>query len=200
MTAPTRDILDRKTLEDEYQRLASDIRGIETGNDKAVALGLTVIGAGFAYGIKENVSYVFPFLPVALIGVFLYGTLQYHNLFWLGGYKRAVEEKINELAGRTVICWEDLVEHRRKRVNVINVGLTLVYVAVLVAMTGISSDRTIKAFGPAYGMASGIVDFGLAVLLILGFRRMFRGYDDALTYGRKKLLFAISHNELEKGP
>jgi hypothetical protein len=135
------DIRDRETLQKEYERLATDIRGIETANDKAIGFGLTIVGLGLAYGIKENLALVFIFLPIALMGVFLYGTLQYHNLFWLGGYKRAVEEKINELAGRNVISWEALVQQRRGRVNVINVGLTLVYLGIFVAVASISTER-----------------------------------------------------------
>jgi hypothetical protein len=81
MTDRTINDRDREALQREYERVASDIRGIETSNDKAIGFGLTVVGVGLAYGIKEDIAVVFPFLPIALIGVFLYGILQYHNLF-----------------------------------------------------------------------------------------------------------------------
>jgi len=197
MGKPVDDIRDRETLQKEYERIAGDIRGIETNNDKAVGLGLTVVGIGLAYGTKENLSYVFLFLPIALMGVFLYGTLQYHNLFWLGGYKRAVEEKINDLAGRTVVCWEALVQTRRGRVNVINVGLTTVYLGILVAITSISTSKVFAAFGLAFGVVFGLVEVTLAMLLLFGVRRMFRGYDEALAYGRKALLADIQQAESE---
>jgi hypothetical protein len=186
------DIRDRETLQKEYERLATDIRGIETANDKAIGLGLTIVGLGLAYGIRENLALVFIFLPVALIGVFLYGVLQYHNLFWLGGYKRAVEEKINDLAGRNVISWEALVQMRRGRVNLINVGLALVYLGVFVAVASISTERVWSAYGWKIGLPLGAVEVALAALLSLGVRRVFHGYDEALDYGRKTLLLAVS--------
>lgn len=119
------DIQDREFLQKEYDRLSTDIRAIETNNDKAIGFGLTVVGVGLAYGFKEQLAQVFLFLPIALMGVFLYGVLQYHNLFWLGGYKRAVEEKINKLAGRKVVCWEELVHEKRGRTNVINASFVV---------------------------------------------------------------------------
>jgi hypothetical protein len=182
------DIRDRETLQKEYERLATDIRGIETANDKAIGFGLTIVGLGLAYGIKENLALVFIFLPIALMGVFLYGTLQYHNLFWLGGYKRAVEEKINELAGRSVISWEALVQMRRGRVNVINIGLTLVYLGIFVAVASISTERVWSAYNYKIGLPFVAIEVALAALLALGVRRVFHGYDEALKYGRKTLL------------
>jgi hypothetical protein len=91
----------------EYERLAADIRGIETMIEKVVGFGITLVGAGFAYGVQQNIIEMFFFLPIALIGVLLYAILQYHNMFWFGGYKRAVEERINELSGKVVLNYGD---------------------------------------------------------------------------------------------
>src|SRR5207253_1081521 len=167
---------DRETLQKEYERLATDIRGIETANDKAIGFGLTIVGLGLAYGIKESLAMVFLFLPIALMGVFLYGTLQYHNLFWLGGYKRAVEEKINELAGRNVISWEALVQMRRGRVNVINVGLALVYLGIFVAVATISTEKVWSEYGRKIGLPFIVIEVALGGVLALGVKRLFRGY------------------------
>ena len=197
MTDRTIDDRDREALQREYERVASDIRGIETSNDKAIGFGLTVVGVGLAYGVKEDIAVVFLFLPIALIGVFLYGILQYHNLFWLGGYKRAVEEKINEISGRTVICWEDLVQTQRRRVNAINIGLTVVYVVVLIAVASISSEKVFAAFGSTFGVIFGFSELALLGLMLCGIRRMFRGYDEALAFGRMKLLANNQNDELE---
>lgn len=175
-------------MQKEYERVASDIRGIETVNDKAIGMGLTVVGIGLAYGIEKDLVLVFAFLPIALFGVFLYGTLQYHNLFWLGGYKRSVEEKINELAGRNVIAWEAIVQNRRGRVNVINAGLATVCLTVLTSIIAISTMKVYLKLGMGFGLAFAIVELTLAALLLLGVRRMFRGYDEALDFGRRNLL------------
>jgi hypothetical protein len=53
----------------EYERISSDIRIIESTNDKVVGFGLTLVGAGFAYGVQQNIVEMFFFLPIALIGV-----------------------------------------------------------------------------------------------------------------------------------
>jgi hypothetical protein len=42
---------------------------IESTNDKVVGFGLTLVGAGFAYGVQQNIVEMFFFLPIALIGV-----------------------------------------------------------------------------------------------------------------------------------
>lgn len=104
---------DIAVLVKEYERVSADIRTIEGMNDKVVGFGLTLVGAGFAYGVQQNLVEVFFFLPIALIGVMLYALLQYHNMFWFGGYKRAIEDRINQLSGHTVVCWEGLVARRR---------------------------------------------------------------------------------------
>ena len=132
---------DIQTLLKEYERVSTDIRAIETMNDKVVGFGLTIGGAAFAYGIQQNIAEVFFVVPVALIGVFFYATLQYYNMYWLGGYKRAVEDRINVLSRQVVLGWEALVETRRKRVNIINASLVSIYLALLVAATGYSLFR-----------------------------------------------------------
>lgn len=189
---------DRDTLEKEYARLSSDIHAIETGNEKAIGLGLSVISIGLAYGIKEKIDVVFLMLPIALIGVFLFGTLRYYNLFWLGGYKRAIEEKINELAGRTVICWESLVHTQKRRVNVINGTLASVYLGFLVAVTWISIQRIVDAYGLFVGLIYGAIELCLSIFLFWGVVQMFDGYDEALSFGRKNLLSASENSDIQE--
>jgi FtsH-binding integral membrane protein len=119
----------------EYERLAADIRGIETMIEKVVGFGITLVGAGFAYGVQQNIIEMFFFLPIALIGVLLYAILQYHNMFWFGGYKRAVEERINELSGKVVLNWETLIAKQRGRIHTINATMATVYVTAVVGVT-----------------------------------------------------------------
>ena len=96
-----------------------------------------------------------------------------------------------------MICWEDLVQTQRRRINAINIGLTTVYVLVLVAVTSISSEKVFAAFGLTFGVIFGFVELALLVLLLFGIHRMFRGYDKALAFGRMKLLASNQGDELE---
>ena len=115
------------TLMAEYERVSADVRGIETMNDKVVGFGITLVGAGFAYGVQQNIIEMFFFLPIALIGVMLYAILQYYNIFWFGGYKRAIEDKVNHLAGGILLSWETIITKRRRRLHAINVSMAAVY-------------------------------------------------------------------------
>lgn len=165
-----------QTLLKEYERVSTDIRAIETMNDKVVGFGLTIGGAGFAYGVQQHLTEIFFVVPIALISVFFYATLQYHNMFWFGGYKRAIEERINTLSSTTVLGWEALVETRRKRVNIINASLVFIYLALLVAATGhslyqIFSSQTAAVF---FMYAAFIVS--LMFLLLFSVRQMFSAF------------------------
>jgi hypothetical protein len=83
----TRKLSNEKYVEllvNEYERISSDICIIESTDDKVVGFGLTLVAAGFAYGVQQNIVEMFFFLPIALVGIMLYAILQYHNMFWFG--------------------------------------------------------------------------------------------------------------------
>jgi hypothetical protein len=191
MNAVAPDTIDLQTFLKEYERVSSDIRVIEAMNDKVVGFGLTIVGAGFAYGIQQNLLLTFFFLPLGFLGVFFYATLQYHNMFWLGGYKRALEEKINELSERTVLRWEALVETRRQRVNVINASLVSIYLVLLVSAVAYSFARIIANFSPMIAYAFAVVILTFAVLLVISIGQMFRAF--ARSYSASRELFEMPH-------
>lgn len=169
--------------------MSADIRVIETTNDKVVGFGLTIVGAGFAYGIQQHLLPVFFFLPVGFLGVFFYATLQYHNMFWFGGYKRALEENINELSGRTVLRWEALVETRRQHVNVINASLVSIYLMLLASAVAYSFAQIVNNFSSLVAYVFAMVILILMVLLVVSVRQMFSAF--TRSYSASRELFGM---------
>src|SRR5689334_8149798 len=97
------------TLMTEHKRICDDIRLIEAASDKILGFGLTVVGIGLTYGIEKQMREFVVFLPIALMGVFIYAARRADMVFWLGGYKRATEDAINFYVGRSVLQWEALM-------------------------------------------------------------------------------------------
>lgn len=173
----------------EYERASTDIRAIETMNDKVVGFGLTIGGAAVAYGVQAKIIEIFFIVPIALIAVFFYATLQYHNMFWLGGYKRAIEDYINSRSGHVVLGWEALVETRRKRVNIINASLVSIYLALLVTATGYSLYRIIPTQPHTIGLLYSAVVVLLMVLLVFAVRQMFAAF--SYSYAASREIFGL---------
>lgn len=164
-------------LHQEYERAATHIRMLESVNDKIVSIAVTLIVAGFGYGLRENIDVVFLFLPIGFIGVFLYTSLQYVNMFWMGGYARAVEEKVNALTGSRVIYWETLVATVRPRRNVSNVALIGLYLVLFVGITSQCFSRVFAHYGMGVGWAyAGFILF-CSLCLLLSTREMLSAYE-----------------------
>jgi hypothetical protein len=192
MTGSINKDADIQALLREYERVCTDVRAIETMNDKVVGFGLTIGGAAFAYGIQQHLGEVFFVVPVALIGVFFYATLQYHNMFWFGGYKRAVEERINALSGTTVLGWEALVETRRRRVNVINASLVFIYLALLVTATTYSLYQIFSTQPPLFAQLYAAFILVLMLFLLASVRQMFGAFKRS--YDASRVIFGVSTN------
>jgi hypothetical protein len=119
---------------------------------------------------RAGVDEVFFVLPVAMFGIYYVFLERMRTILWLGAYKRAVEEKINELSGRTVLKWEYLIQEHRGRVDIIVLSTNLVYGLILIA-TAIVSIARIKnsvTYGTntAYGTE---ILYGFSLLLLFLF-------------------------------
>ncbi len=176
-----------KILQQDYERTAQHIRLLESTNDKIVGFGITIVVAGFTYGIQSKIDEVFFFLPIAFIGVFLYATLQYMNLFWLGGYNHALEDKINLLAGETLVHWESLIQSSRRRMSLNNLSLVSIYLLVFVGIAAYSFFRIFRAQGLVLGIVFGAVVLFFSILLLVAVRRMLGAYDQSYQESKKAL-------------
>jgi hypothetical protein len=137
-----------------YEMAASEIRDTANANDRLVAMGIAAIGAGVSYGLVSGKSEVFLALPILLVSVYVYAILNHHNISFLGGYKRFLEDRINALAGDTLLVWEHVVTARR-RWHVVNVPLIAAYVVILLSVILLSLSTVFRTFsrGAAWAVA-----------------------------------------------
>ena len=185
---------ERDVLIMEYERLCGDIRSIEAMNTRVVGLGLTVIGTGFAYALREDRSVTFIFLPVLLYGVFFFAALQYYDVYWMGGYKRSIENRINALSGKILLQWETLIETKRKRANLYSLSLMSVYFTILVFGIGTSIVKIYIQYGAVAGALQAALMAVLAGVLFLAGTRMMDAYD--IAFLQSETLFARTPSKL----
>ncbi len=163
----------------EYERVCTDVRTIESQNDKIVGFGLTIVGAGAAFGLNQKLNEVFLVLPFLFVAVFIYAVLQYHNVFWLGGYKRALESKINKIAGATLLVWEALAEQKKRRVNFANLPLVSIYFLMLVGTSIYSVMHTFSNFGKLIAFVQAMLLLVLLGALMIAVRKAFSSFSVA---------------------
>ena len=171
---------DRDVLMKEYERLCDDIRSIEAMNNRVVGLGLTVVGTGFTYALKENQEASFIYLPILLFGVFFFAALQYYDVYWMGGYKLSIENRINELSKKILLQWELLIETKRQRANLNSIALMIVYFTILALGVGTSVYRVYMHYGAVAGVSHASLMAAFTVILVLAGTRMMAAYPAAL--------------------
>jgi hypothetical protein len=155
-----------ETLAKECERIAADIRHFEAMVEKFTGLGITIIGAGFAYGLAQDVNEIFFVLPVGLFGIYYVFIERMRTILWLGAYKRALEDKINELANETVLNWEYLIRKHRGRADVIVRSGNIIYVLILGTTIVYSLFRLDKIEGMHLGSPLMWIYGGLMVFLV----------------------------------
>jgi hypothetical protein len=153
-----------EALGKENDRLSVDIRSLESMIDKFMGFGVTVIGIGFTYGVKEELVPVFFFLPVAMLGLLFFTADRMRSMMWLGGYKHAIEDRINQLVGVTVTSWEKLVQDHRGRGDVIIKSTYLIYFLLFGGIIVYSGFKVFK-FDIWAGVGFSILMIILAILL-----------------------------------
>jgi len=125
-----------------YELTTAEIRDILSANDRLVGLAIAAISAGVSYGLVAAKHEVFLVLPVLVMGVCAYAILNHHNVTFLGGYKRYLEIRINQIVGKPVVLWEQIVMHRRKW-HAANIP---VFAAFLVVVLGVNYVSVVKVF------------------------------------------------------
>ena len=178
--APTGDSL--QVLLVEYERVCVEIRVLEGQNDKIAGFGLTIIGAGAAYGLNQHITAIFVVLPFVFLAVFFYAVLQYHNIFWYGGYKRALERKINAAVGIEVLVWEAVVHRSRQRIHAANLPLVTIYFFLLIANCIYSFVEVYSNYGVLVGYFHAVLLIVFLVALLVAVRKAFTALQDAYDY------------------
>jgi hypothetical protein len=173
----------------EYDRVCNEIRSIESSNEKAVGFGLTIVGAGFAYGIQQNALEIFYFLPVALVMVVCYAILHQSYVFWFGGYKRALEEKLNLLIGDRVLAWERIVAEHRGHRNLINCTILFLYGTIFATVFVYCVYEIYQHNGGELAGACAILLAEFIGVTSLCFLQMMRVYN--VSYGAARTFFGL---------
>lgn len=140
----------------QYQLLSEDIRHLENAAERAFGVGIALVSGFLAFAYQERINEVYFVATPAYLGLLLYASNQWTSIFWKGGYKRHLEEKINTLAGADVLGWEQFAEHTRGKLSVTFSMFGLFLVAGMVAVFAVSCMRILEIFGlvPAAGFAA----------------------------------------------
>lgn len=163
--------LEEEVLIREYERMCTEIRTVEANNEKVITFGLSIITAAFAIGAAQHVSTVFLLIPIALVGVFLYAALLYTYVFSMGGYKRYLEDRLNEHIGKKVLLWERMVAIRQKR-NIIRPALVAIYLLIGIVLGAVSEAYIEIDFGLWLMLLIALITVALLVVLLFVLQRM----------------------------
>lgn len=169
----------------EYERLCTDIRSIESANEKILGLGFTLIGLGATAGIFQKVAPIFFVLPIAVVGLIAYAAVSYLCIFSMGGYKRHLEDLINAQAGEKLLLWEQLARFR-ERTSINGHVLRTIYLVIAVSIFVISILQLSEHYGLRVAWAMGALFFVLVGAVYFGIRQMNSVFDR--TYAKAKEL------------
>lgn len=171
-------------LLEEYQRLCVDIRSIESANEKILGLGFALIGLAATAGIYQKVDPIFFVLPIAVVGLIAYATVSYLCIYSMGGYKRHLEDRLNERIGERLLVWEEIVRHR-ERTSVSGHVLRVIYLVISVAIFALSILQLGEAYGLRVGVAMSVLLFVLTTAVLVGVRQMSTIFNRSYDLARK---------------
>lgn len=168
----------------EYERLCTDIRSIESTNEKILGLGFTLIGLGATAGIFQKVAPIFFVLPIAVVGIIAYAAVCYLCIYSMGGYKRHLEDCINAQAEETILVWEQLVRFR-ERASINGHVLRAIYLVISVSIFGISILQLSENYGLRTAWAMGALLLVLVGAVYIGIRQMNSIFDRTYSEAKK---------------
>lgn len=159
--------------------MCTEIRAVESNNEKAIAFGLSIITAAFSIGVAQHVTAIFLIIPEALVGVFLYATTLYTYVFSMGGYKAYLEDRLNGLAGQKILFWERMVIVRQS-FNPTRPALVAIYLFIGVILGAVSEAYIKIEYGLPVMIGIALITAVLLYVLLIALRRMLGIY--ALIY------------------
>jgi len=128
----------------QYELLTEDIRVLMTSNDRLISVGFTILGAAYAFGMKEPSDTVKLALPFFVFSVVFYTLFIYTNVFALGGHKQFIEEQIN--GGQPPLLFWERVAGKMIFGNIPSIFLIFIYGGFTIFTTwfGIDAFREIS--------------------------------------------------------
>jgi hypothetical protein len=117
----------------EYKILSEEIKERIGRSDKIISVGLTIVGAGVVYGMKENMKEILIFLPIGLYCVIFYAVFNTTIVMTLGGYRKYLAEKINICFDEELLLWENIAKKIIHH-NIAQISLYIIYFLCLIAV------------------------------------------------------------------
>ena len=156
------------TLIGEHNRVCSEIRSIESANDKILNIGVSLITLGLLYGINSHIEGVYFLMPPAILSLFIYAILQYYFIAWFGGYKRNIEEMVNLRFKKNILTWEH-VRQARTQMDRVFVAAFLMYSLIMVAIIAVCLHHIFESYsrGVAWIYAGDILAMILLIPLLI---------------------------------
>lgn len=173
----------------EYKILLDEIRERIGRSDKIMATGLTVLGAGLVYGIKEKVNEILLVLPIGLCGVIFYAIFNTTIVLTIGGHRKYLAERINSYFGEELLIWET-ISNKTIHSNISQRCLGYLYALSLITAI-LTGFITALHYGYAITIAFVVVILSLLVVLVISLVVMGNAFDKS---------YAISKNSWEKVP
>lgn len=169
----------------EHAITCSQIHQMVNYSDKMVSISVGGIGIAFLYGIKESSSVAIASLPFIALGLMAYFCSVFYSIAVLGGYRKNLEEMINQHTKETTLSWETVTSkllHNSVPAIGIAVVLGCLYIALCAVawnsannLLGDTQERLIKA---AY-VVGGTFLFAAAFTLRSAHERAYNSARDA---------------------
>lgn len=90
----------------EYEIISQEIEKRIGRSDKIIGYGLTILGVGIVYGLKEGINEIILAIPLGFFGVMFYAVFNTTIVMTLGGYRRSLGERINAFFDENILIWE----------------------------------------------------------------------------------------------
>lgn len=144
-----------------YTAVTREHRASRSTRNRALGFGLTLLGVGFGLGFRDG---IWEFIAVVPVGMAIVGFAWLYNLrtdMALSGYKRFLEERMNQLAGEAVMRWEEVTNDLRSRWEV-NARILAVAVGAVFVTAIALGFREVQ---PRYGLLIGVLYIGANLAL-----------------------------------
>jgi hypothetical protein len=90
----------------EYRNVVGAINRTLDSRGRAISFGVTIVTASLVLAPAEYRRHAFVLLPCALIGLLLYYIQSIRETCLLRGYRKWLEERINQHANKPALLWE----------------------------------------------------------------------------------------------
>ena len=169
----------------ECDSVGQKIETLFLASEKVIGLGLAIIAAGLTFGLKEKINEILLFLPIAVLGVMLYGVHIFTELTSLGGYKCYLEERINTIFGENILLWESFIAKGRHHAFV-TYFLHFVYLLFLASTIYISLNTACRHYESSVFWGIVIVILTLSVGLIVSLVKMYGAFNKTYQMAKRQ--------------